>query len=94
MIYNSDNPFVHNQYYFLNVTNVYYEQTLLSKIHLSVHLFAFVCGILTCLLLMYLTLNKTPQIFEKYSKLIFMSVSIDFVYLLVNFACQFVKFLK
>lgn len=75
-------------YYFLNLTTLENDPEWLTALNLYCHWFAFTCGFIVCLILTYLTVKKTPKMFKVYSRLIFLSVFIELLFLIINFLSQ------
>lgn len=91
-MYNPDNPYVINPYFYSNITTLHYNQTWLSTIHTLNNWIAFVLGLSTTLLLIYLIFKKTPKSFKDYSRLILLTAIVDLVYVVINFLIQVVSF--
>lgn len=91
MFFDPENPYVLNSNYFANVTNLTYEDTLLSTIHFSINLFCFIFGVALNFLLIYLVLKKTPVVFKEYSQLVLICSFIDLFFTTLNFLVQFVS---
>lgn len=88
---NPDNPFVLNEYYFVNLTSLAYNQTNLYYIHTVNNVLAFLIGTCLVILLAYCINKKTPPNFLPYSKMLWLCVCSDTVALIVNFCLQTVS---
>jgi hypothetical protein len=95
MAYNSENPYVLNPYFFASSPNsVIYEQTTIAFIQKSFHLFAFISGLISCLLSIYLIIFRTPGHIRKFSRILLLCAFSDVAYLVCVFGCQMVGFFE
>lgn len=92
MPYNPNNPYVINDHFFENVNNQSYDQTWTSTLNRLENLLATFLGISSSLLLMYLVLKQTPRQFKDFGRLILLCAALDFIYTVINFLAQLVRF--
>jgi uncharacterized membrane protein len=88
---NPENPYVFNEYFFANVTNLPHEKTTFGLVHHLINYTAFTFGIATVLLVQYLILFKTPRQFQEFSKLLLLCMAVDTFYLLTDLFTQTVS---
>lgn len=84
VVINPENPYVLNPFFFANQTNSTYDQTWIAFIHRSNNILAAALGFITCSLVIYLVLNRTPVPFKPYSKIVLLCSCVDFYFLLVD----------
>jgi hypothetical protein len=92
IVINSENPHVHNPFYFANLTQLSFEQTPFYLVHKINNYLAAITGMLLNLLMIYLIINKTPVHFKPYSKLLLMCQIGDILSIISHFLCQSVSF--
>lgn len=82
---NPNNPFVHDEYYFLGKPGSYlYEESQIYTIRLIHHIILIVIGPPLCCFVFYLILCKSPARFLPYKKMFLLTAAVD-VFILVQF---------
>lgn len=90
--YNPENPFVFNENYFENITDVGYES---ANFYLFFHIYFYVCAVLAIFsisMLLYLIIQKTPKSIRPYSKMLLICAITDLYVVFVEVLCQTVSF--
>lgn len=91
---NPENPYVFNEQFFSNVTNLPYEKSTFDLIHSLNNYTAAILGAFSILLVQYLIVFRTPRQFREFSKILLLCTISDSVYLTSDFCTQTVGFLS
>jgi hypothetical protein len=89
--FNSENPYVFNEYFFASTTSVPYEDTVFSLVHRTNNYAAAILGGASILLVWYLIRFRTPTHFKQFSKMLLLCTITDAVYLVVDACMQPVR---
>jgi hypothetical protein len=92
-VINPENPYVFNEYRFLNSTHLNYEESLISTIHRLINVIAPLLGIFNSSLVVYLAIWQTPRHIKSFGRMILLCSLSDIYYALCDLWCQSVSLL-
>ncbi|KAI6223382.1 hypothetical protein M3Y95_00884300 [Aphelenchoides besseyi] len=92
--YNPKNPFVANEYFFVNVNNHPFAESTFAVVHRVNNLVSGLVATIASLLLLYCALYRSPWNFRYYSKMIILGVFIDMCQTMSNLWCQVMAYHK
>jgi hypothetical protein len=93
LTYYPENPYVFNEHYFRNTTDVEFKDTTFYIIFRVSFAICTLLGLISISMNVFLVTFKTPALFKPYAKMLLMCAFTDFLVILGDFLCQSVSVL-